>query len=333
MSAVHWSELAASPHEGTRHAAAQCTALFRSKPEAPGTWPPPHMMPPALRDRYTMGGAAKVGKWIADEKQNGAGQVWNETDFHGIVRACKAQKRVTDRPPSATCAICCCYNKFVCMDAMASFREEVRGARTIVLGSMIPWAESMLLALNAAHVTSIEYARTELSFGAPPSTRPAKGHLALSRRWAWQHPSEVARAYLDGAWQPADIAVSYSSLEHDGLGRYGDPLNPEGDLQSINKTACLLRPGGLFFLGFPVGRDAVIWNAHRIYGSARLKLVFAGWEVLKVFGLADTSNRQGSPEMLARRQQLALRYQGQKKIPWKSFPPQPMFVMRKPRSH
>ena len=27
-----------------------------------------------------------------------------------------------------------------------------------------------------------------------------------------------------------DVVFSISSFEHDGLGRYGDPLNPEGDL-------------------------------------------------------------------------------------------------------
>jgi len=26
-----------------------------------------------------------------------------------------------------------------------------------------------------------------------------------------------------------DMVFSFSSIEHDGLGRYGDPLNPNGD--------------------------------------------------------------------------------------------------------
>lgn len=30
-----------------------------------------------------------------------------------------------------------------------------------------------------------------------------------------------------------DAIVSFSGLEHDGLGRYGDPLNPYGDLSAM----------------------------------------------------------------------------------------------------
>ena len=39
--------------------------------------------------------------------------------------------------------------------------------------------------------------------------------------------------------------VSYSSIEHDGLGRYGDALNPRGDLDEMRRLAALLNPSGL----------------------------------------------------------------------------------------
>jgi hypothetical protein len=35
----------------------------------------------------------------------------------------------------------------------------------------------------------------------------------------------------------------------------------------------LLQPNGLCFLGIPVGTDAVVWNAHRIYGKNRLPMI------------------------------------------------------------
>lgn len=41
-----------------------------------------------------------------------------------------------------------------------------------------------------------------------------------------------------------DFAFSYSSLEHNGLGRYGDPLNPNADLQDVEMLTCIIRPGG-----------------------------------------------------------------------------------------
>ena len=60
-----------------------------------------------------------------------------------------------------------------------------------------------------------------------------------------------------------DTAFSYSSIEHAGLGRYGDPLNPYADIEAVAQVACLLKPGGIFFLGFGIGRDKLEWNAHR----------------------------------------------------------------------
>ncbi|KAK5964144.1 hypothetical protein GCK32_017207, partial [Trichostrongylus colubriformis] len=41
-----------------------------------------------------------------------------------------------------------------------------------------------------------------------------------------------------------DFAASFSSIEHSGLGRYGDPIDPIGDLREVWKTSCLLKKGG-----------------------------------------------------------------------------------------
>ena len=85
--------------------------------------------------------------------------------------------------------------------------------------------------------------------------------------------------------QPLTWPVCGCSLEHDGLGRYGDPINPTGDLETIAKVWCMLKPGGVFFLGVGVGmHDHISWNEHRVYGPLRLRLVAAGWEVLDVVG-------------------------------------------------
>uniref|UniRef100_A0AC34FMD7 DUF268 domain-containing protein n=1 Tax=Panagrolaimus sp. ES5 TaxID=591445 RepID=A0AC34FMD7_9BILA len=73
-----------------------------------------------------------------------------------------------------------------------------------------------------------------------------------------------------------DFAVSFSSIEHSGLGRFGDPLDPIGDIREMNKVRCLLKNGGLFFIGVPVGQDSIAYNAHRIYGRMRLAMMFEG---------------------------------------------------------
>ena len=37
-----------------------------------------------------------------------------------------------------------------------------------------------------------------------------------------------------------DVGLSISSFEHDGLGRYGDPLNPNGDLETMKSISILI---------------------------------------------------------------------------------------------
>ncbi len=53
----------------------------------------------------------------------------------------------------------------------------------------------------------------------------------------------LANAALAAAF---DVVMSISTFEHDGLGRYGDPLNPNGDMIAMRSTRRLLKPGQVF---------------------------------------------------------------------------------------
>lgn len=56
------------------------------------------------------------------------------------------------------------------------------------------------------------------------------------------------------------------TVEHIGLGRYGDPLDYNGDLKAIKELARVLAVGGDLLFVVPVGKEARIqFNAHRIY--------------------------------------------------------------------
>ncbi|MEI6335434.1 MAG: DUF268 domain-containing protein [Methylococcaceae bacterium] len=55
------------------------------------------------------------------------------------------------------------------------------------------------------------------------------------------------------------------ALEHFGLGRYGDPLDPQGYERGIANMAKLLKPGGLFYLSTPIGVERVEFNANRVF--------------------------------------------------------------------
>jgi hypothetical protein len=84
-----------------------------------------------------------------------------------------------------------------------------------------------------------------------------------------------------------DFAISYSSFEHDGLGRYGDPIDPDGDFRAMQEAHKALNDDGVLFFGVPLGKDALCWNAHRIYGKIRLPLILKGWRCTDVFSIYD----------------------------------------------
>jgi len=148
-------------------------------------------------------------------------------------------------------------------------RIPVSGLRGAVLGSESPWVEALVLNAGAKHVTTIEYGEID-------STHPAVSALV---------PRKAAEMFLTGKLEPFDFIMTYSSLEHSGLGRYGDALNPYGDLEAAAQAWCMLKPGGIFFLGVPVSSKSHIrWNADRNYGPERLKEMAAGFEQLGMVG-------------------------------------------------
>lgn len=80
------------------------------------------------------------------------------------------------------------------------------------------------------------------------------------------------------------------ALEHFGLGRYGDPIDPQGHLRGFQSLIRMIKPGGTFYLSFPVGRPAVEFNAHRVFGCSE-PLSWPGSELLTLesFDYVDDS--------------------------------------------
>jgi hypothetical protein len=75
-------------------------------------------------------------------------------------------------------------------------------------------------------------------------------------------------------------------VEHIGLGRYGDPLDPDGDLKAIRELKRVLAIGGSLLFVTPVGRPKIRFNAHRIYSYDQVMEYFTGL-TLKQFALVD----------------------------------------------
>ena len=93
-----------------------------------------------------------------------------------------------------------------------------------------------------------------------------------------------------GPVQKYDAVVSFSSIEHSGLGRYGDTIDPDGDLNSMAFFLNILKPDGLLFLAVPLGKENRLeWNHHRIYGPERFRKLVRHFKLLNVDGHLSAS--------------------------------------------
>ena len=82
-------------------------------------------------------------------------------------------------------------------------------------------------------------------------------------------------------------------VEHVGLGRYGDPLDPDGDLKAIAELKRVLAYNGDLFFVVPIGNPGrIMFNAHRIYEYDQVRECFNGLE-LKEFALIPDTDVQG----------------------------------------
>ena len=70
------------------------------------------------------------------------------------------------------------------------------------------------------------------------------------------------------------------SLEHFGLGRYGDPIDPEACFKFANIQR-KLKKGGNFYLAVPVGRERVEFNAHRIFYASTIVECFCELQLME----------------------------------------------------
>lgn len=93
------------------------------------------------------------------------------------------------------------------------------------------------------------------------------------------------------------------TIEHIGLGRYGDKLDPEGDLRAIKELSRVLAVDGNLLFVVPVGRKPkIMFNAHRIYSYNQIIEYFSNFK-LKNFSLVtdkgdfiQNSNKETSDE-------------------------------------
>ncbi len=84
-----------------------------------------------------------------------------------------------------------------------------------------------------------------------------------------------------------DSASSLHTMEHFGLGRYGDPVTVDGYLSGIENLHRLLKPGGKLYFSVPMGPQRVEFNAHRVFSTAYLLELFQSRYRIDRFSFVD----------------------------------------------
>jgi hypothetical protein len=238
-----------------------CASLFRVynsslHPPRVAASAPPRDVPASMRSEYLAGGA-RLESYYVDDSNRSAG-------YHFRFKADAVMNMMRDaalafQPHSPRFARLRETDRWL-HAAIAEFgcARNDEEHRILVVGSMQPWHESMLVGLCPnARTHSVDYNR--LSF--------AHERMRTDTVVDWTRALLDESSRQDALHAPYDSALAVFSIEHDGLGRYGDPIDADADLAAMRRLRCVLKPGGLLFLAVAVGRDDVLaWNLRRVYG-------------------------------------------------------------------
>ena len=260
--------------------------LYLSARSATGL-PPPREPPVHLRARYTMQGRIPWASWYFDSRSSTA------TAPRIIEGATLAEfvDRAGRRVPQADV-----YPKADgwLFEALDSF--PVTGKTVLVVGSQVPFYEALALARGAERVVVVEWQPIALSNSAQSSFGRKLQYIRPQELWMEEkHDRDEGEHNLTPRreWRGIfDAVISISSEEHNGLGRYGDPILPEADLNHVDALRRLLLSGrvrgGLLYIAVPTGPDCIVWNAHRVYGSVRWPVLTQNWIEVGSFGYSES---------------------------------------------
>lgn len=247
-----------------------CANIMGMKEIDAGDMTFPSRVPEELQDFYTLSGALHF-RWDrirkdaylggeSETKHWKTGSTWEETDINNAI---KELGEGTMWGPYGVPEV----NNL--RDTLSKI--DIKDKSVLVIGSSHPWVEIICLYLGAKLVTTLEY-------GTIDSHHP---------QIKTETPDTFREKYLAGKLESFDGVVTHSSLEHSGLGRYGDALNPWGDILGVARGWCATKPGGFLWLGVPTGNDMIFYNWHRVYGKHRWPLVAANWKQVGV-GISTT---------------------------------------------
>jgi 2-polyprenyl-3-methyl-5-hydroxy-6-metoxy-1,4-benzoquinol methylase len=79
-----------------------------------------------------------------------------------------------------------------------------------------------------------------------------------------------------------DVVTAVSTVEHIGLGGYGEVTDPQGDLRAMQAIHTVLKPGGQLIITFPYGRSGLT-SKHRVYDQSAVACLIVGFALVKEY--------------------------------------------------
>ncbi|CAC5385158.1 unnamed protein product [Mytilus coruscus] len=200
-----------------------CNAILKNEYVDRGHGLPlaPETIPIELMNEFSMNNRIPVRYWHLNSQYLGkkaSSPVWTEKAIEDWIIQAKEGKLKGNYGEKETNAL---------RDGL-KHAPGIKDGRVLVIGSEIPWVEACVLEAGAREVVTLEY-------GSIISEHPKVKTMV---------PFVFRMRYLNNTLGTFDAIVTFSSIEHSGLGRYGDALNPWGDIIAIARAWCVTKPGG-----------------------------------------------------------------------------------------
>lgn len=135
---------------------------------------------------------------------------------------------------------------------------KLASCKILTVGSITPWIECYLLRLGAKKVYVTDVTKIDIE----------------DDRIVFIDFDSIENHNID-------LIVSFSSIEHFGLGRYGDELNENGDIEFMKRVYHLLPQKGSCIIGVPVAQEYKLdFPWHRIYDPERLGKLIENYKIV-----------------------------------------------------
>ena len=173
-------------------------------------------------------------------------------------------------------------------DAINKIPSLDKNSKILIVGSVSPWIESTCLANQFTNITTSDYEVRKVE----------------DDRIKFVHANELGETKFD-------LIISFSSIEHDGLGRYGDPINPYGAFNAVDEFHESLNTNGHLLCGIPIlpkevkaQVTRVVAHHHIIFSENSAEKLFRKFKMIDVINQPDgwIGNWQHQPIYILQKQ-------------------------------